>query len=229
VSLSSATPVPYWFTHPSVPARSGSSSRRPKGEVDAVGVGAAVDDVDRELGAIPEPAAAQPDVGRLDERDPERAGQATSAPSRPSSTVPSVSTTACGAWWPPKACGVAARSVSASRSISPSSGRGSACGGTSRCLCSAIRAACRYAKPLGVRRVVLEHEPLALGVADDVQARDADPRAARRLHAAHLRLVVVGRRDDVVGHHAFAHDPLLGVGVGDERVQRAHPAAPARA
>ncbi len=68
--------------------------------------------------------------------------------------------------------------------------------------------------------VVLEHEPLAVAVADEVQAGDADPDPARRLDAVHLRLVVVGRADHVGRHDAFGDDPLVAVDVGHERVER---------
>ena len=69
--------------------------------------------------------------------------------------------------------------------------------------------------------VVLEHEPLAVVVADDVQAGDADPDAARRADAAHRLLVVVGGGDHLAGDDALGDDPLVAVDVGDERVQGA--------
>ena len=73
----------------------------------------------------------------------------------------------------------------------------------------------------GRAEVVLEHEPLAGGVADDVQAGDADPDAARRLDAAHLGLEVVGGADHLGRDEALGDDRLRAVDVGDERVERA--------
>ena len=70
--------------------------------------------------------------------------------------------------------------------------------------------------------VVLQHEPFAVVVAHEVQPGDADPDAARRLDAAHRRLVVVGGGDDLARDDALGDDPLVAVDVGDEGVQGAH-------
>ena len=58
-------------------------------------------------------------------------------------------------------------------------------------------------------------------VAHEVEACDADPDVARDPEPAKLRLVVVGGVDDVAGDDALGDDPLVAVGIGDERVQRA--------
>ncbi len=76
------------------------------------------------------------------------------------------------------------------------------------------------AQPARRAHVVLQHQPLARGVAHDVEPRDPDPHAARRPDALHGGLEVVGRVEHPLGHDALGDDPPLAVHVGDERVQR---------
>jgi len=69
-------------------------------------------------------------------------------------------------------------------------------------------------------QVVLEDHERPVAVAHDVQAGDPDPDPRPR-EAPDRGLVVVGLLDDARGHDALAQAALLGVDVGDERVERA--------
>ena len=84
------------------------------------------------------------------------------------------------------------------------------------------------ADPARRAHVVLEHEPLAFGVAHEVEAGDPDPDAVARAHARHRRLEVVRAVEHALRQDALGDDPALAVDVGDERVERAHALREAR-
>ena len=77
----------------------------------------------------------------------------------------------------------------------------------------------RVGDPRGRHRVVLEHLQEAVGAAHDVEPDHGGVRALH-LHPHHVRLEVLGRRDQALGHHAVADRTQLAVGVGGELVQR---------
>jgi hypothetical protein len=70
--------------------------------------------------------------------------------------------------------------------------------------------------------VVLEHAQDPVGVPDDVEAGHADAHR-RRGQGRQRRLEVVAGLDHVGRHHAGAHDRLVAVDVGHERLQRPRP------
>ena len=79
------------------------------------------------------------------------------------------------------------------------------------------------ARPRGRAQVVLEHEVLALVVADHVDARHVRVDAAGRLDADHLAHEVARPEEQLARDLPVADDPLLAVDVVEEEVERAHP------
>ncbi len=100
--------------------------------------------------------------------------------------------------------------------------RGAVLGGTSRFARQRAPGRGRVGEAARRAHVVLEHPEAPVGVAHEVEPGDADPQPARRLHALHRRLEVLGALDHARGHDALRDDAPVAVDVGHERVERAH-------
>ena len=74
----------------------------------------------------------------------------------------------------------------------------------------------------GRPEVVLEHEILAVAVADHVDPGDVRVDTAGRLDAHHLPPEVAGAEDELGGDPPLAENPLLVVDVVQEEVERLH-------
>ena len=79
------------------------------------------------------------------------------------------------------------------------------------------------ARARGRAQVVLEHEVLALVVADHVDAGHVRVDAAGRLDADHLAHEVARPEEQLARDLPVANDPLLAVDVVEEEVERANP------
>ena len=79
------------------------------------------------------------------------------------------------------------------------------------------------ARARGRAEVVLEHEVLAVAVADHVDPGDVRVDAARRVEAHHLAPEMAGAEDELGRNPALAEDSLLVVDVVQEQVERLHP------
>ena len=175
--------------------------------VDLVGIRPAVDAVDL-LAVVHEAIAAQLEVGRRHERQPERAGDPVVLPVGGVVRPVGDHDHAAVAEHAAQRCGDAVERHGTRGHVEPAQhgvARGDPVGDPAR------RA-----------HVVLEHEPFAVAPAHEVEAGDADPDAVPRAHARHRRLDVLGAVEHALRQHALGDDQPVRVDVGDERVEGFH-------
>jgi hypothetical protein len=181
--------------------------------VDLVRVRPPVDRVDGRA-AVQQPLAAQLEVVRRDEREPELARDPVLLPVGGVLGAVGEHDRAVAAEHAPQRGRDAVDRQRAARHVEPPQRR--------------LARSDPVADPARRAHVVLQHQPLAGAVADQVETGDPDPDAAARAHARHRGLDVLGAVEHALRQHALRDDPALRVDVRDERVQRPHALGEAR-